>query len=86
MKKISVGLGVEPTYFFVKNRYLYEYKTNVDVPIVAKIVYNLKFVEIGIIGKYGLVNLFETEHLKSGKIREVQLSVFIPFYSSHGKK
>jgi len=46
---------------------------------VAKIAYNLKVVEIGITGKYGLMNILETESLKSGKIQELQLSLFIPF-------
>jgi len=38
-----------------------------------------KFVEIGISGKYGTAKLFETDCVKSGKIREIQLSAFIPF-------
>jgi len=77
MKNLSLGLGIEPVYYFgvgsdsrVKN---------FDVPVVAKITCHLKFVEIGISGKYGTVKLFETDRVKSGKIRELQLSAFIPF-------
>ncbi len=56
-----------------------EIKNKFDIPLVAKVAYDLKVVEVGIVGKYGTVNLFETEYMKSGKIREIQLSLFIPF-------
>ena len=75
IKNLSVGLGVEPVYFFKAN----EIGNSFDIPVVAKIAYNLKFVEIGISGKYGLTNVFEMDYLKSGKVREIQLSLFIPF-------
>ena len=77
IKNLSLGLGIEPVYYFgigSESRI-----KNFDVPFVARIAYNLKFVEIGISGKYGLVKLFETDHLKSGKIHDLQLSLFIPF-------
>lgn len=75
--KCSVGLGVEPSYYFRPN--MNEIKNKFDIPLVAKVAYDLKVVEVGIVGKYGTVNLFETEYMKSGKIREIQLSLFIPF-------
>jgi len=75
IKNLSVGLGVEPAYHFKAA----EIRNSFDIPVVAKIAYNLKFVEVGITGKYGLVNVFEMDYLKSGKIREIQLSLFIPF-------
>ena len=75
IKNLSAGLGVEPVYFFKAN----EIRNSFDVPVVAKIAYNLKVVEVGIYGKYGLVNVFEMDYLKSGKMREIQLSLFIPF-------
>jgi len=81
MKNISLGLGAEPVYYWgigSESRI-----KNFDVPAVAKISYNLKFVEIGISGKYGFVKLFETNHLKSGRIRELQISAFIPFKRNH---
>jgi hypothetical protein len=105
IKNLSVGLGLEPTYFLNRripgtliisdpdgtlgnldfdeisnlesnNRKI---KSSFDIPFVAKIAYNLKVVEVSISGKYSTVSVFETDYLKSGKIREVQLSVFIPF-------
>ena len=75
IKNLSAGLGLEPTYFFKAD----EIKNRFDLPVVAKIAYNLKVVEVSISGKYSPVNVFEMDYLKSGKIREVQLSVFIPF-------
>ncbi|HCC52755.1 MAG TPA: hypothetical protein DEQ30_12455, partial [Porphyromonadaceae bacterium] len=75
--KCSVGLGMEPAYYFRPN--MNEIKNKFDIPLVAKVAYDLKVVEVGIVGKYGTVNLFETEYMKSGKIREIQLSLFIPF-------
>ena len=75
IKNLSAGFGVEPVYFFKAE----EIRNSFDIPVVAKIAYNLKVVEVGIYGKYGLVNVFEMDYLKSGKIREIQLSLFIPF-------
>jgi len=77
IRNFSLGLGVEPLYFF-KGHYS-EIKNSYDVPVVARIAYNFKIAEIGISGKYGLVNVFEMDYLKSGRIREIQLSLFIPF-------
>ena len=86
IKKLGVGVGIEPTYFLKKDlpgTYLEgeskERKTNFDIPIIAKIYYDLKWVEIGISGKYGISSVLEKTHLKSGKYREIQMSVFIPF-------
>ena len=84
-KNFSIGLGVEPTYYFKGDKWLVEHwgvpdvKTHFDVPVVGKIAYNLKFMEIGITGKYGLANVLESTYLKNGKIGDLQLSVFIPF-------
>ena len=50
-----------------------------DLPVVAKVAYDFKKFEVGITGKYGLVNVFESPHLKSGRYGELQLSIFIPF-------
>ena len=84
-KNFSIGLGVEPTYYFKSDKRLVEdwgvpdVKNHFDVPVVGRIAYNLKFMEIGITGKYGLTNVLESTYLKNGKIGDLQLSVFIPF-------
>jgi len=68
--------GYYPGYFGSNT----ERKTKFDIPIVAKVSYNLKVVEIGISGKYGLTNVVQKPHsMKSGKNREIQLHLFIPF-------
>ena len=95
IKKFSIGLGVEPAYYFKKgipgsitfpghvedidwSRY-FDRKNRFDIPVVAKIAYNFNRFEVGIVGKYGMINVLETEHFKYGKFRDVQLSIFIPF-------
>ena len=77
VKNLSVGLGVEPTYYFDRsnNEFL---KSKFDVPVAAKLSYNLKFIELEISGKYGLINVIKSDLLKSGKIHDLQLSVFFP--------
>ncbi len=77
IKNLSIGLGIEPTYFFMREGQWSENKY--DIPLVGKIAYNFNFLEVGISYKYGLMNVLETDFLKSGKFREVQLSLFIPF-------
>ena len=54
-------------------------KNKFDVPVVAKITYSLKVVEFEVSGKYGLVNVFESPNQTSGKYRELQFALFIPF-------
>jgi len=71
-KNLSIGLGLEPTLFLNK-----EGKSNADIPIVAKAAYNFGVIEVGIAGKYGLSNALQSSYT-SGKIREIQLSFFIP--------
>ena len=72
-KKLSIGLGIEPTLYL--NR---ESKSNADIPVIAKAAYNFGIAEVGISGKYGLSNAMNSLYYSSNKIREVQVSVFIP--------
>jgi hypothetical protein len=73
IKHLSIGLGIEPTLYL--NR---ESKYNSDIPIVVKAAYSFGVAEIGISGKYGLSKAMNSMCYSSGKIREVQLSLFIP--------
>lgn len=100
IKNFSIGLGIEPTYYFSRkipgdvllsdsdgnlfesgfdSSVYFERKNKFDIPVVAKVAYNFKVFEVGIYGKYGLINVLETEKFKNGKFRDFQLSVFIPF-------
>jgi len=82
IKNLIVGFGVEPTYYFDFMR-RYESYNKFDIPVVAKIAYNLRFVEIGIAGKYGLTNVLKSDtelySMTSGKIHDIHLSLFFPF-------
>ena len=55
IKNLSMGLGLEPTYYF--RQVGRSSKNKLDIPVVAKIAYNLKKVEIGLSYKYGLMGI-----------------------------
>lgn len=73
-----MGAGVEPVYYFAGYE-KEDMKHPFDVPFVGKIAYNLKFMELGISYKHGLSNVIETKDFTSGKFRDWQVSVWIPF-------
>ncbi|MDR1623575.1 MAG: porin family protein [Tannerellaceae bacterium] len=76
-KGLRVAAGIEPTYYFRQNG---EYsKNSFDIPLAGKIAYNFNVFEIGVSYKHGLMNVVKTSHLDSGKFRDWQLSVWIPF-------
>jgi len=86
LKKMSIGLGVEPTCYFRKKipgsydlGKIMVRNSHFDIPLVAKIAFNFRAVEVGIYGKYGLVDVLGTATVQTRKYREIQLSVFIPF-------
>jgi hypothetical protein len=77
LENLSIGAGVEPTYYF---RFEGEDSSkHFDTPIVGKVAYNFDTFEIGFSYKYGLMNVLKTDYLESGKIRDWQISVWIPF-------
>jgi hypothetical protein len=74
IKNLSAGLGIEPAYYF--------YPGKLDIPVVAKIACNFKIIGFEISGRYGLMNvhILKTEEgLQSGKFRDIQCTLFIPF-------
>ncbi|WP_160150104.1 outer membrane beta-barrel protein [Parabacteroides sp. Marseille-P3160] len=76
-KAWSIGAGIEPTYYFKQDG---ESSNNeFDVPLVGKLAYHFKLFELGISYKYGLMNTIKTDYIKSGKFRDWQLSIWIPF-------
>ncbi|MDR0430753.1 MAG: hypothetical protein LBH58_09790 [Tannerellaceae bacterium] len=76
-KGLRVAAGIEPTYYFRQNGE--DSKNSFDIPLAGKIAYNFKIVEIGVSYKHGLMNVVKTGHIDSGKFRDWQLSVWIPF-------
>lgn len=77
-KRLSLGIGLEPTYFFFTSD---EKKIrNFDLPAVAKIGYNFRFLEIGLTYKHGLMKVLQDkQYLLSGQFRDWQISIWIPF-------
>lgn len=76
-KGLSSGVGLEPTYLVWRN--VGSGQNHFDVPIVARLAYDFGFLELGLNFKYGLMNLIKTDRIQSGKFRDWQFSLFIPF-------
>lgn len=76
-KGFSIGAGLQPTYYIRQDGE--NNKNNFDIPIIAKMAYRFKVLEIGISYKHGLANALKTNYLKSGKFREYSLYMWIPF-------
>jgi hypothetical protein len=76
-KGLRVAAGIEPTYYFRQDGE--NSKNSFDIPLAGKIAYNFNRFEIGVSYKHGLMNVVKTGHIDSGKFRDWQLSVWIPF-------
>lgn len=74
-KGLSIGVGITPEWVFNKSE---NSKNNFDTPLIGKIAYDFGKIEVGFTYKHGMTNLLKTEGLKTAKIREFQLSVFVP--------
>lgn len=73
----SAGLGIAPTYWISTSGE--ESSNKFDIPLVAKIGYNLRYFELGLTYKHGLMNSIKTDYIQSGNFRDVQVSIWIPF-------
>jgi hypothetical protein len=74
---LSAGVGIEPTYYLYQEG---ETSSNkFDAPLVGKIAYDFGKFEIGVGYKHGLTDVIKTDRIKSGKLRDIQVSLFIPF-------
>ncbi|MDR2472913.1 MAG: hypothetical protein LBD53_05015 [Tannerella sp.] len=72
-KGLSAGAGIEPTLY-------YDNSYDIDFPLVAKISYDLKFIGVALMYKYGLTNALKVDSdITKGKIRGWQVQAFIPF-------
>jgi hypothetical protein len=74
---LSVGVGVEPTYYFYQEGETS--KNKFDAPLIGKVAYDFGKFEIGVSYKHGLTDVIKTDRIKSGKFRDIELSLFIPF-------
>ena len=75
---LYAGAGIEPTLYHKDGATSGE-KWKCDLPLTAKVGYDLKFIDFSINYKYGLFDTMEHEYLGPAKFRNWQLSVFIPF-------
>ncbi|GHT11416.1 hypothetical protein FACS189426_13260 [Bacteroidia bacterium] len=75
-KSFHAGIGIEPSLYYLDGTSA-EYKY--DIPLTAKIGYNLKFAEIGLAYKLGFTDQVNDRYFSSGKMNLWQLSLFIPF-------
>ena len=75
-KGLSIGAGIQPTWYFSQNG---GNSRKFDVPVIGRIAYRFKAFEVGLSYKHGLLNSLKTDCLKSGRFREYNLSLWIPF-------
>lgn len=75
-KGLNAGVGFEPAFLIIHTGSNHNF---FDMPLIVKLAYDLGPVELGINYKYGLFDLIKTDHIKSGKFRDLQISLFIPF-------
>jgi hypothetical protein len=76
-KGLFVGAGVDPTYRLYQLGDISE--NRFDVPVIGKIGYNMKYVELALVYKKGIMNSLKTDHFERGKLNDWQLQLFIPF-------
>ena len=79
LKGLYAGVGIEPTLYFIDSADLSGEEWKFDLPLTAKIGYDLKFIDFSIHYKHGLFDTMDPMYLGPAKFRNWQLSVFIPF-------
>lgn len=79
---LKIGVGVEPTLHF-RERILVENKIQsaFDVPLVGKLAYSFKHVDIALMYKHGTCNVARgIPDMKSARTQDFQFSIFIPIF------
>lgn len=77
-KGLSAGVGIEPRYYFYQSGIKMD-SPAIDVPVLAKLSYNFRFIELGLTYKFGVFNTLKNSYMDSLKFNDWQLSIFIPF-------
>ena len=76
-KGLYAGVGVEPTYGFYE---LGEHTDQrFDMPVLVKLGYDLKYVDLAVVYKKGLFNVIKSKEIEKGKLNDLQIQLFIPF-------
>lgn len=76
-KKLNLGVGIEPSIWL--NKYTGSNSKTFDMPLVAKIGYDFKFIEVGLTYKHSFINSVKTPYLDSAKFNDLQVSIWVPF-------
>lgn len=77
-KGLSVGLGLEPRYYFFQSGDKAK-SPAIDIPIITKLAYNFRFIEVGFAYKPTVFKALEVGGVKSLRFNDWQLSLYIPF-------
>ena len=81
-KKLSVGIGMEPTYYFEKT----VINRKFDIMIPVKVSYSLfSFANLGLSYKHGLLNLGKNNVIKR-KYGDIQFSLYFPLFKSKSER
>lgn len=72
-KGLNVGLGVQPTAYIWDTRFF-------DVPVFAKVSYDLKYVELAFLYKCGLAKEYKVSPFKSSRLSQWQFSMYVPLW------
>lgn len=78
-KGLNLGVGVEPTYYFV-HQHNNKVSPRFDIPVVAKIGYDFGPFELALSGKLGLFRNSKKGVLDSNRREALMLSVYIPLF------
>ena len=72
-KGLNIGLGVQPTVYIWEEKFF-------DIPLLAKVSYDLKYVELGFSYKYGLTRNYKVPLFKDNRLSQWQFSIYIPLW------
>ena len=72
-----MGVGVEPSVWISKMGE--DNSKTFDMPLVAKIGYDFKFIEVGLTYKHSFINSVKSSYLDSAKFNDLQVSIWVPF-------
>lgn len=79
-KGLSVGVGMEPTWYLDTKIADNTIGDALDFPVIVKAGYNFKIAEVSLSYKYGFETLYKGVIVKEAAPRDLRLSVFIPLF------
>jgi len=79
-KGLSVGIGMEPTWYLNTKIADNIVSNALDFPLVVKTGYNFKIMEVSLSYKYGFESIYKGVITKEAVPRDLRLSVFVPLF------